>query len=287
MTSEGALIEAIINSNDSQFLTSLITDDLFTNYRLYTKPSVTTSTFDYNTLSTKTAYDSFVNSSTTTLSGNIQTDTVRVKSILTYAKQYVVNSDNIRTYSYRIVSEDTPIVVTANATSTSSPSAFVSDMQTVEQTFTLNILKTSVTTSFIAYTRDDFLTMPSIFIQPAITFIPSSTSYYSLKVMLLNYYGVNVSMATTQLGSSLIAIAMVLGLAALMLNFTWPAFVIFVSVVLLPIILAFFNYRAADSYTQLLYQLEKQGFFNNYLVLSGVLGTIIGGVRLLYKLINV
>lgn len=287
MTSEGALIEAIINSTDPQFLTSLISDELFINYRLYTKPSVVTSTFDYTTLSTKVAYDAFTNSSTTTVSGNIQTETVRVKSIITYAKQYTVGYDGVRNYSYRIITEDTPIVTTANATSTASPSAFVNDVQTVEQTFTLNVLKTSVTTTFIAYTRDDFLTMPSIFVQPSINFTPPSSTYYSLKVMLINYYGVSVSVATTMLGSSLIAIAMILGSAALMLNFTWPAFAIFLSIVTLPIILAFFNYHGAESYTQLLYQIEKQGIFNNYLILSGMLGTIIGGIRLLYRIINV
>lgn len=286
MTNSGAILSTIISSNDPQYLLGLVTDDLFTNYKLYSKESVESSTYDYTTLSNKVAYDSFINSSVVTVASNIQTETNRVKSTLTYAKQYIL-VNNVKHYSYRILSEDTPIVVTANATSTISPSGFTSDIQTVEQTFTLNILKTTVIQRFIANTRDDFLVMPSSFASPDIMYTPNATdTYFALKVMLLNYYGSDVSTAISLTGSALIGASLVLGVAALALNFKWNAFALFASTTLLPVILVFI-FNSQNNNSLLVEKINIQLTINQYLIVTGIVGTIVGAITTLYSLYSI
>lgn len=284
MTNIGAILSSIISTNDPQYLLSFVTDDLFVNYKSYTKESISASSFDYTTLSTKIAYDAFTNTSTTTISGNIKSETNRTKSTITYAKQYILRDNNTKEYSYRIISEESPIVVTANATSTSSPSIFTSNIQTIEQTFTLNVLKTTAIQSFVANSRDDFLLMPSIFASPNIMYNSNPTdNYYALRVMLLNYYGSNVSTAVSTVGSVLIGLSFVVGLGALMLGFKWNSFVIFISTTLLPIVLVFI-FSHQNTSNLLIEKINSQSLVNQYLILSGTAGSLIGVISFLYKI---
>jgi hypothetical protein len=187
-----SIITNILNSNDPVYLQSLITDDLFSNYRLYIKDSYVNTSYDYTTLSTKSAYDSFTNTSNTITASNIETETIRKKSVITYAKQYIL-VDGLKQYSYRIITNEEPIIVTANATATSSPSAFISDVQTVEQTFTLNILKTITVQKYVAGVKSDLISMPSLFANSRnLVTVNSSDTYFAVKTMLINYYSLDL-----------------------------------------------------------------------------------------------
>lgn len=285
MASVGALVNLINQSSDTQFLLSLITDELMMNYRSYTKNTVLNSTYDYASLSTKIAYDAFVNSSTTSISGNIQTDTVRTKFTISYAKQYISDSLGNKTYSYRIINEDSPVVVTANATSTVSPAQFTTDVQTVEQVYTMNIIKTSVTLTFSANIRDDFLSMPNIFSVLHSEFSPPiASNYYALRSMLLNYYSRDINMNVSYTASVLIGISFVLGVGMLLWNYSWKNVMLFAITTLMPIALSFLDRIESDVVSQQI--IDQKNMFNQYAVLSGLVGSLAGIYSILYDLLK-
>lgn len=260
-----SIINTIKNTTNTSVLLSLITDELLKNYKSFIRPTVETSTFDYTTLSTKAAYDSFTNTSTSTISVNTETKTDRIKSIITYSKQYTTNN-NLRDYTYRIIKEEQSIVASANATSTVSPAMFTTATQTVEQTFTLHVLKTTTIQSFNTNVREDFLLMPIIFASDREVAPDTSSTNYALRSMLLNYYTSKVTQNYT--GYVVLGLSISIGALSLVLNFSWGFFSVFAIISILPVILSFYNgFDVLDF------------MVNNYLLFSGVLGILISIVH--------
>ena len=181
------LLDSIISSNDSIYLSSLINDDIFLNYRRYIRRDITNTTMDYSSLSTKLAYDAFTNSTSITTNGNIQTTTIRNKQLMKYSKQYTVDN-NIRIYSYRLLSVETPSVVTADGVNV-TPTPISKSVDTEEQVISIHALKTVTKVNYIVNTKDDLMNVPNIFINNDMLIKPPpDATHYGIKVILLRYY---------------------------------------------------------------------------------------------------
>jgi len=182
-----SLITNIININDPVYLTSLITEDLILNYEKYITTDIITSSNDYTTLASKSAYDLYITSKTSSVSGNIRTDVIKTKSIITYVSQEDPCSYNCD--EYRWISEDNETNASKNATSTVFPKRFTKNVSDIIDTFKIHVLKTTNVVSFVATKAIDFLDMPIIFASTNLPVLPNTNdNHYSLKSMLLAYY---------------------------------------------------------------------------------------------------
>lgn len=184
------LLESIILSDDSSYLLSLVTDDLFSNYRRYIRQDITDTTYDYNILGTKVLYDGFMNSTTVSTTNNITTTILKTKMIMKLSKQYTLQNCN-KMYSYRILSQSYPIISNIESVMINS-SPITTKIETEEQVISVHVLRTTKIINYSPLKKDDFLTIPSIFVDNNILVKPSySSDYYNLKAILLRYYSMS------------------------------------------------------------------------------------------------
>lgn len=184
------LLESIILSDDTSYLLSLITDDLFSDYRRYIRQDITDTTYDYNILGNKVLYDGFMNSVTISTNNNITTTILKTKMIMKLSKQYTVQNNN-KIYSYRILSQSYPIISNVESVMMNS-SPITTTVETEEQVISVHVLRTTKIINYSPLKKDDFLTIPSIFVDNNMLVKPSySSSYYNLKAILLRYYSMS------------------------------------------------------------------------------------------------
>lgn len=184
------LLESIILSDDISYLLSLITDDLFSDYRRYIRQDITDTTYDYNILGNKVLYDGFMNSVTISTNNNITTTILKTKMIMKLSKQYTVQNNN-KIYSYRILSQSYPIISNVESVMMNS-SPITTTVETEEQIISVHVLRTTKIINYSPLKKDDFLTIPSIFVDNNMLVKPSySSSYYNLKAILLRYYSMS------------------------------------------------------------------------------------------------
>jgi hypothetical protein len=184
------LLESIILSDDTSYLLSLITDDLFSDYRRYIRQDITDTTYDYNILGNKVLYDGFMNSVTISTTNNITTTILKTKMIMKLSKQYTVQNNN-KIYSYRILSQSYPIISNVESVVMNS-SPITTTIETEEQVISVHVLRTTKIINYAPLKKDDFLTIPSIFVDNNMLVKPSySSSYYNLKAILLRYYSMS------------------------------------------------------------------------------------------------
>ena len=273
MASYGAIIDLIQNTTDQNTLLSLITPELFQNYKSYLRSGIESTTYDYTSLATKITYDAFLNSYSSSTSNNILTEIFRTKQCITYVKQYAGSGLNNHIYSYRITSVTTPVTAQGDATSTALPAPLTDDLHIVEQTFTMNALKTTRKQTFIANTVDDFLLMPAWFAKLSSPFSPSpSVSHYALRSMLIDYYSGYLDPSLSMITKLLIGSSLVLGVGVMMFNYNLTRLLRFVVTTLLPIVLYFgLRYDTASTSQE---SINVNKSFKDYLILSGSLGCI-------------
>lgn len=273
MSSYGAIIDLIQNTNDQNTLLSLITPELFQNYKSYLRSGIESTTYDYTSLATKITYDAFVNSYSSSVSNNILTEIFRTKQCITYVKQYTGSGLNNYVYSYRITSITTPVTAQGDATSTILPSPLTEDLQIVEQTFNMNVLKTVRKQTFIASTIEDFLLMPAWFAKLSSPFSPSaSATHYALRSMLIDYYSGYLDTSLSTITKILIGSSLVLGVSIMMFSYNLTRLLRFIITTLLPIVLYFgLRYDSASTSQE---SIDVNKSFKDYLILSGSLGCI-------------
>jgi hypothetical protein len=102
--------------------------------------------------------------------------------------------------------------------------------------------------------------------------------------MLLNYYGAELSVGVTNIGAFLIAVSFILGVVALLVDFKVSSLTVISITTLLPILLAFFNKIEMSTYNQL--AIEQQALFNQYIVMTGVVGGLAACISILRGLMN-